>query len=42
MTTTATLDYPLTDPEAAQIEVSEHVDRWRDQEGNLIMILHDI
>ena len=40
--TTASLYYPITDPETAQVEVSSHVDKWRDQEGNLIMILHGI
>jgi len=40
--TTASLYYPLTDPKAVQVEVSSHVDKWRDQEGNLIMILHGI
>ena len=40
--TTASLYYPITDPEAAKVEVSRYVDKWRDQEGNLIMILHAI
>ena len=40
--TTASLYYPITNPEAAKVEVSKHVDKWRDQEGNLIMILHAI
>ena len=40
--TTASLHYPITDPETATVEVSKYVDKWRDQEGNLIMILHEI
>ncbi len=39
---TATLNYPIEDAEAASIEIAKHVDKWRDQEGNLIMILHEI
>lgn len=39
---TAPLYYPIADPESANVEVTKHVDKWRDQEGNLIMILHSI
>lgn len=39
---TADLNYPIEDTEKLHIEVSSHVDKWKDQEGNLIMILHSI
>lgn len=39
---TADLTYPIEDTEKLHIEVSSHVDKWKDQEGNLIMILHSI
>jgi len=37
---TAPLTYPIDDTE--RVEVGSHVDKWQDQEGNLIMILHSI
>lgn len=39
---TASLEFPLKDPDATRVEVSRHVAPWRDREGNLIMILHEI
>ena len=39
---TADLTYPIEDTERLHIEVSSHVEKWKDQEGNLIMILHSI
>jgi NADH-quinone oxidoreductase subunit E len=39
---TAPLSYPIEDTERVAIELKKHVDKWRDQEGNLIMILHEI
>jgi NADH-quinone oxidoreductase subunit E len=39
---TAPLDYPIQDSDRVSVEVSRHVDKWRGQEGNLIMILHEI
>lgn len=39
---TATLQYPIEDPQTLQEEVARHVEKWRDSEGNLIMILHAI
>jgi len=39
---TAPLAYPIDDTERVEVEVSAHVRKWKDQEGNLIMILHSI
>lgn len=39
---TASLVYPIEDVAKVQASVSRHVDQWKDQEGNLIMILHAI
>jgi NADH-quinone oxidoreductase subunit E len=39
---TAPLAYPIDNTEGVAVEVSKHVEKWRDQEGNLIMILHEI
>lgn len=38
----ASLKYPVEDQERTHAEVKEHVDLWREEEGNLIMILHSI
>lgn len=42
MNTAAGLAYPVEDEEALRVEVSPHVEKWKDREGNLIMILHAI
>lgn len=39
---TFSLDYPVSEGDPSQIDVKKQVDRWRDEEGNLIMILHEI
>jgi len=39
---TANLEYPVGDANTVTLEVKKYVDRWRDQEGNLIMILHEV
>lgn len=39
---TAPLAYPIGNTEGVAVEVSKHVKKWQDQEGNLIMILHEI
>lgn len=39
---TAPLNYPITDADRITVEVKAYVDKWRDHEGNLIMILHEI
>jgi NADH:ubiquinone oxidoreductase subunit E len=42
MSSSPSLDYPVNNPESVIVNVSRHVEHWRDMEGNLIMILHDI
>ena len=39
---TAQLEYPICESETSAVDVSTHVDKWRNEEGNLIMILHEI
>ncbi len=39
---TAPLTYPIEDNGKLQVEVSSHVEKWKNHEGNLIMILHSI
>ena len=42
MSTAVDLEYPVEDQESLRKRVREHVEKWRDREGNLIMILHAI
>jgi NADH-quinone oxidoreductase subunit E len=42
MTTTVSLEYPTEDAEKLREGVLRHVEKWKDREGNLIMILHAI
>jgi NADH-quinone oxidoreductase subunit E len=42
MSMAAKLDYPVEEQEQLSQDVAGHVERWRDREGNLIMILHAI
>lgn len=42
MSTAIELEYPIEGGETLQAKVKQHVDKWRDREGNLIMILHAI
>ncbi len=39
---TAPLTFPIDDVERVEVEVEPHVEKWQNQEGNLIMILHSI
>lgn len=42
MSTALELEYPVEGAEALRAKVRQHVDKWRDRDGNLIMILHSI
>ena len=42
MSTAKELEYPIEETELLREKVRQHVDKWRDREGNLIMILHAI
>jgi len=42
MSTTVSLEYPTEDAGQLREGVRRHVDKWKDREGNLIMILHAI
>jgi NADH-quinone oxidoreductase subunit E len=39
---TDTLIYPIEDTAQVCASVAKHVEKWKDEEGNLIMILHGI
>lgn len=42
MSMAADLEYPVAGVEELRSKVRQHVDKWKDREGNLIMILHSI
>ncbi len=42
MSTAVELGYPVEGAETLRAKVRQHVDKWRDRDGNLIMILHAI
>ena len=42
MSTSVSLQYPTEDADKLRQEICRHVEKWKDREGNLIMILHAI